>query len=286
MIHKPADSFLKTIFLTGLALFAFAANSVICRFALGEKTIDAAGFTFTRLLSGIIILWLILSLQGSKKKGKSSGSWQAASMLFLYAGAFSFAYITLDTGTGALILFASVQLTMIFTALFRGERLGMIALSGILLAFSGFINLVLPGVATPSLAGFLLMTIAGIAWGLYTLMGKRSENPLADTTYNFIRTIPFILVLIIFSIPYLELSVRGIILSVVSGAVASGIGYTIWYTALKGLSAAQAAVVQLLVPVLAATGGVLFISEIITLRLVISAVMILGGVTLVLRWQK
>ena len=286
MASNPTNSFVKTMFLTGLALIAFAANSVLCRSALGQATIDAASFTMIRLISGITALWFILLIRNGNKKQTLSGSWTAAAMLFLYAVAFSFAYISLETGTGALILFAAVQLTMILIALFKGERLGIIAWLGILIAFSGFIYLILPGVSRPSFVGFLLMTIAGVAWGVYTIFGKGSARPLADTTLNFTRTLPFMLVMTIFTFPFLELSIKGIVLAILSGAIASGLGYTIWYTALKGLSAAQAAVVQLLVPVIAATGGVVFIAEVITFRLVISAVMILGGVTMVLKWQN
>ena len=282
MPEKSNISFSRTLLFTGFALIAFAANSVLCRMALGEGTIDASSFTVVRLLSGIIMLLLILKLSNRDKKSTSYGSWPAAFMLFLYAGAFSFAYITLDTGTGALILFAAVQLTMIIAALTKGDRLGIFAWAGVVVAFAGFVYLVLPGVSAPSVIGFMLMTIAGIAWGFYTLMGKRSANPLADTALNFTRTLPFILMLVIFTISYIQLSPKGIILAVMSGGLASGIGYTIWYTALGGLSTTQAAVVQLLVPVIAATGGVVFISEAITLRLFISAFMILGGVTLVL----
>ena len=284
MAIKSNISFTKTLLLTGLALIAFAANSVLCRLALGEEVIDASSFTVVRLLSGIIVLLLILKISSSNQKSTSYGSWVAALMLFLYAGAFSFAYITLDTGTGALILFGAVQLTMIIIALVKGDRLGVIAWAGVLISFAGFVYLVLPGVSTPSMIGLLLMTIAGIAWGVYTLMGKRSANPLADTALNFTRTLPFILILAVFTISNIQLSPKGVILAVMSGALASGVGYTIWYTALRGLSATQAAVVQLLVPVIAAAGGVVFISEAITLRLFISAFMILGGVTIVLIW--
>jgi drug/metabolite transporter (DMT)-like permease len=275
-------TFFKTFIFTALALVAFAANSVLCRLALGERVIDASGFTILRLISGIIVLLLILGIQGRKAEITSKGSWQAAVMLFLYAGAFSFAYITLDTGTGALILFAAVQLTMIIIALTKGDRLGIIAWSGILLAFGGFIYLVLPGVSAPSLDGFILMSIAGIAWGVYSILGKKSTSPLSDTAFNFTKTLPFIILLTLFTFPYLNISTKGIILAVLSGALASGVGYTIWYTALKELTATQASVVQLVVPVIAALGGVFFMSEIITLRLILSAVMILCGVAMVL----
>lgn len=205
-------------------------------------------------------------------------------MLFLYAICFSYAYITLDTGTGALILFGSVQLSMILITLFKGTRLHATEWAGVLISFSGFVYLILPGISTPSLSGFILMTTAGIAWGIYTLVGRGSTNPLADTAQNFLRTLPFIIIISIIAIftnHDIQLSQKGIALAILSGAVASGIGYTIWYMALGGLTATQAAVVQLLVPVIAAAGGVIFVSEVITLRLAFSSVMILGGIFLV-----
>jgi drug/metabolite transporter (DMT)-like permease len=237
------------------------------------------------MVSGILVLLLILGIQNIKSENASKGSWQASAMLFLYASAFSFAYITLDTGTGALILFAAVQLTMIIVALVKGEKLSIIAWSGIIVAFGGFLYLVLPGVSAPSFTGFILMSIAGVAWGMYSILGKSSTSSLSDTTFNFTRTIPFILLLALFTLPDIELSTKGIILAVISGALASGVGYTVWYIALKGLSATQASVVQLVVPIIAAIGGVVFMSEVLTKRLIISAAMILSGIVLVLKWQ-
>jgi drug/metabolite transporter (DMT)-like permease len=265
-------------------LTAFAANSVLCRLALGEQTIDAASFTAIRLVSGAIVLFLILQLPGEANNSKSKSSWFAASMLFLYAISFSYAYITLDTGTGALILFGSVQLTMILITLFKGTKLHVTEWAGVLIAFSGFVYLILPGISTPSFSGFILMTLAGIAWGIYTLGGRGSINPLADTAQNFIRTLPLVIAISVIAIltnQNIHVSQKGIVLAILSGAIASGIGYTIWYAALRGLSATQAAVVQLLVPVIAAVGGVIFVSEVITSRLQLSSVMILGGILLV-----
>lgn len=272
---------LKTIFFTSFALIAFAANSVLCRLALGEGTIDAASFTSIRLLSGAVVLLIILKLTDKDNTTSSQGNWLSALMLFTYAIAFSYAYITLDTGTGALILFGSVQITMILLSMFSGNRLHISEWIGMLVAFTGFVYLVLPGVSTPSLTGFLLMTLAGIAWGIYTLRGRGSKNPLADTTQNFVRTLPLVIILALITLQQAQLSSTGIILAILSGAVASGIGYTIWYLALGGLSATQAAVVQLSVPVIAALGGVIFVSEIISLRLTISSTMILGGILIV-----
>lgn len=272
---------IKTFVLTGLTLIAFAANSVLGRLALGGGTIDAASFTVIRLLSGAITLALILVFAQRRKNPAAGGHWLSACMLFLYAVSFSFAYITLHTGTGALILFGAVQITMILAGLLSGERLHGMEWTGVVSAFAGFVYLVLPGVTAPSLSGFLLMTLAGVAWGIYTLKGRGSSNPLADTAGNFVRTVPLIIVLALIAVRHMQLSPAGVIYAVLSGAVASGMGYTLWYTALAGLSATQAAVVQLLVPVIAAAGGVVFMSEAISLRLVLSAVLILGGILMV-----
>ena len=202
-------------------------------------------------------------------------------MLFLYAAPFSFAYLTLDTGTGALILFGAVQITMILTALLQGSKLHYLEWAGLVTAFSGFVYLVLPGVSAPPLEGFLLMSMAGIGWGLYTIRGKGSQNPLADTTFNFARAVPFAILLLIAALKQMHVSSTGIFLAITSGAIASGLGYTIWYMALRGLSTSQAAVVQLSVPIIAAFGGVIFVAESITMRLTIASVLILGGIGLV-----
>jgi drug/metabolite transporter (DMT)-like permease len=281
LYKKIGHSAVKTIVFTILALIAFAANSVLCRLALGENSIDPSSFTVIRLLSGAIILFFILNARSHKKHSSAKGSWFSGIMLFLYAITFSFAYITLDTGTGALILFGSVQLTMIILSIISGNRLHFTEWLGVTVAFAGFVYLVLPGVSTPSVKGFLLMTIAGIAWGIYTLKGRGSANPLSDTSYNFLRTIPIVLILVALTVSNAHYSANGIMLAILSGAVASGLGYTIWYLALSGLSSTQAAVVQLLVPVIAAFGGAIFVSEMITLRLTISASLVLGGILLV-----
>ena len=272
---------MKTIVLTIMALVAFAANSVLCRLALGAGAIDAASFTGVRLLSGSLILMAILKISDSRNNSASRGSWPASLALFLYAIAFSYAYITLDTGTGALILFGAVQITMILLSILSGNRLHAMEWVGIGTAFAGFVYLVLPGVSAPSLIGFLLMTVAGIAWGIYTLQGRGSSDPLADTCYNFLRTTPMVLMLAIVVLPEAQFSTEGILLAVVSGAIASGIGYTIWYAALGGISTTQAAVVQLSVPVIAALGGVVFSAETITWRMTSSGALILGGILLV-----
>lgn len=255
---------------------------MLCRLALGENKIDPAGFTLIRLLSGTGILALILLIKSKKHGMRSTGSRRASLMLFLYALCFSYAYIFLDTGTGALILFGMVQITMISAGLIKGHRMLLPEWIGTILAFSGFVYLVWPILTTPSWTGSLMMTAAGAAWAFYTLAGSRSKNPVDETAYNFIRTLPFVLILLIFSLPKLSFSSTGIILAIGSGALASGLGYVLWYAALRGLSNIQAAVVQLMVPLMAAGGGLIFAGESISLHLVLSAVAILGGIFIVI----
>ena len=283
MVVRSRSGFyiVKSLILTILALIAFAANSVLCRMALGEERIDASSFTVIRLLSGVLVLLTIVKITNSKKSLSSRGSWFAGMMLFLYAITFSFAYMTLDTGTGALILFGAVQITMIFLSLFSGNRLHLSEWVGVSIAFMGFVYLVFPGVTAPSVTGFILMSVAGIAWGVYTLKGRGSDDPLLETSSNFLRAVPFIIVLAITAVNTAQYSIEGILLAVLSGGIASGIGYAIWYSALGGLSVTQAAVVQLSVPVIAALGGVIFVSETLTWRLILSSLMILGGILLV-----
>ena len=285
LTNKPNSFLIKTILFTGLALIAFAANSVLCRLALGESAIDASTFTIVRLLAGAIVLTVIMSISkiksNSNTNSSTKGSWPASIALFIYALTFSFAYVTLDTATGALILFGSVQITMILMSIFSGNRLHISEWFGMAIAFTGFVYLILPGVTTPSVIGFLLMTVSGIAWGIYTLKGRGSQNPIMDTAFNFLRTMPFVIILAVITIKYAHYSSEGILLAVLSGSIASGIGYMIWYSALSGLSVTQAAVLQLLVPVIAAVGGIIFVSESISFRLTVSSAMILGGILMV-----
>jgi drug/metabolite transporter (DMT)-like permease len=284
---------LKTLLLTSLALIAFAANSVLCRLALGEGAIDAAGFTIVRMVSAVLVLFILVTvMKNVNRKASSSssssssmlvskGSWTASIMLFVYAVAFSFAYQSLGTGTGALILFGAVQITMLVVSVVTGTRLRLLEWVGIAGAFSGFVYLVLPQVSTPSLTGFILMALSGVAWGFYSVLGRNSKNPLMDTHYNFLRSLVFVLVLLVFSFQGLHTTFNGVLYAVLSGGIMSALGYTFWYMALKRLAATHAAVVQLLVPVVAAIGGVIFVSEDITMRLMISGAMILGGILLV-----
>ena len=269
-----------TITSTTLALIAFAANSVLCRMALAEQAIDAANFTIIRLCSGAIALLLILKLGKRKEATTSHGSWFSAAMLFGYASSFSFAYVTLDAGVGALILFGAVQLTMIAATLIAGKILRPAEWCGVAIAFGGLIVLVFPGLSAPSYAGFCLMAAAGVCWGVYTLRGQSAVSVLADTTFNFVRSLPLLGIISFYAILRCQLSAQGILLAILSGALTSGVGYAIWYVALKGLTAVQAGIVQLLAPLLAAVGGVLFLSELVTGRMIGSALMILGGIGL------
>lgn len=270
----------RTASLTLVAMLAFAANSVLCRLALQDTAIDPGSFTIIRLVSGALMLVVLLQWRG--KVPAKAGNWRSAFALFAYAAGFSFAYVSLPTGVGALLLFAAVQATMILTGLARGERLATLQWTGLLLAFGGLVYLLLPGLAAPPLVGSLLMIGAGIAWGVYSLRGRKVSDALAATGGNFLRTVPMAIGLGIVGLADVSVDAAGATYAVVSGALASGAGYAIWYSALRGLTATRAATVQLSVPVIAAIGGVLFLGEVVTLRLVLSSAAILGGVALVL----
>ncbi|WP_342246513.1 DMT family transporter [Pseudomonas sp. OTU5201] len=271
----------RTLLLTALAMLAFAGNSLLCRLALKETAIDAASFTAIRIASGALMLWLLLRLRRSPLT--STGNWRAALALFVYAAAFSYAYVQLDAGAGALLLFGAVQLCMVVFGLLRGERLNPQQALGFALATGGLVVLLLPGATAPPLVGGLLMLLAGLAWGAYTLLGRQAGVPLAATAGNFIRALPFAALLLLPFIGQLTLDLPGLIYALLSGALTSGIGYAIWYSALPGLGALQAASVQLSVPVLAAFGGALLLGETISLRLALVSLAVLGGIALVLR---
>ena len=277
---------LLTALYTSLTMVAFASNSLLNRMALGQETIDAVSYTTVRLTAGALTLWLIASLQKNSAGPKVRGNWISAAMLFLYAIAFSLAYLSLRAGTGALILFGTVQLTMILAALRSGERPQLLEWLGLLLALGGLVYLVLPGLEAPSPLGSALMTAAGIAWGVYSLRGRGSGSPLADSAGNFIRAVPLILAVRLVTLNNVHLSQPGLLLAVLSGAIASGLGYVIWYAALRGLTATRAAIVQLSVPVLAAWGGVVFLAEDISLRLILAGALILGGIALAILGRR
>jgi drug/metabolite transporter (DMT)-like permease len=269
----------RVFLLTLIAMVAFAANSLLCRVALKQTSIDAASFTFVRIASGALALWLIVRIRGGAPQ--KVGSWVSAAALFAYAAGFSFAYINLPAGTGALLLFGAVQATMIFWALRRGEQMDLWQRLGLALAVAGLVMLVFPGLSAPPLVGSILMIVSGIAWGVYSLRGKNAGDPAAATAENFLRAVPMAAVLSLVFLPWARVDRAGLGYAVMSGAIASGVGYAIWYTALPGLRGASAASVQLVVPVFAALGGILFLGEQITLRFFFAAIAVLGGIGLV-----
>jgi drug/metabolite transporter (DMT)-like permease len=268
--------------LTTLAMICFAGNSLLCRLALRGGAIDASSFTAVRLGSAALVMAVLAHL-GSRERSHA-GSWISALALFGYAIAFSLAYVQIGAGLGALLLFGAVQLTMIGWGLARGERPGRAEWSGLALAMVGLLLLTNPSVSGSPLGGMGLMLLAGVGWGTYSLRGRRATDPLRTTAANFVRTVPLVLVLvgISFLVERPHLSATGVIAGVASGAITSGIGYAIWYRALSGLSALQAATVQLTVPVIAALGGVAFLGERITLRLLGAGALVLGGIAVVI----
>lgn len=260
-------------------MIAFAGNSLLCRAALKQTSIDAASFTFLRILSGAVVLWLLMRMRTASRT--KAGNWFSALALFAYATAFSFAYKTLAAGTGALLLFGAVQATMILWGLRKGEQLRAGEIIGLAVAMIGLIVLVFPGLSAPPLIGSILMLAAGVAWGVYSLRGKTEKDAASATAGNFLRAIPFAAVISIILLPWMELNSLGIFYALVSGAITSGLGYILWYSVLPGLNAASAATVQLSVPVLAATGGILLLGEPITLRYLLASLAVLGGIALV-----
>lgn len=284
---------IRIVFLTLFALMAFAANSVLNRLALGANAIDAGSYIAIRLISGAITLAMLNGFAKRDwnliKKAYSKADWQQflpAFYLFLYGITFSFAYRSLNAGMGAFILFGTVQCTMLLTALLQGERPHLTEWLGLSLAISGLMYLVFPGLSAPDLLGAFLMLAAGIAWGFYTLKGKGVKDPLEMTALNFLRSVPFVLCMYIFTFHKSYYSVEGITYAIISGAITSGIGYAIWYAALRGLTTTQAALLQLCVPIIAAFGGILFLSEQVTVRLIGAGALILGGVLLAIFGKK
>jgi drug/metabolite transporter (DMT)-like permease len=279
----PTLSGMRLWLLVAAAMLAFAGNSVLCRLALRDGGIDAASFTTLRLVSGAVVLWLIVRLRDGARAG---GDMWSAFALFAYAAGFSFAYVTLPTGTGALLLFGAVQATMIGRGLLAGERLSPLQWCGLALALGGLVGLLLPGVSAPPVSGALLMVVAGIAWGAYSLRGRGAGDAIAKTAGNFLRAVPFALVLSAVMLRDARVDPAGIACAVASGALTSGIGYAIWYTALPHLRATSAATVQLSVPALAAIVGIVLLGELPTWRLLFATLAILGGIALVVRARR
>ena len=273
---------MKAVVLIIFSLIAFAGNSILSRIALGSGEIDAASFTSIRLLSGIALLLVLnnaFEKNNKKDNKKSKGSWKSSFSLFIYAVTFSYAYIYLDTGTGALVLFASVQVALLLINYYLGFKVCTAEWLGIITAFMGFLYLVWPELSTPSFIGFILMSISGVAWAVYTFLGKSSIYPLRETTYNFLRTLPFVFLLIPFAFDASYFSIKGIYLAVIAGSLTSGVGYAIWYQSLKYISVFEASLLQLLVPAIAAIGGLILVGENLSMRLLLSSIIILGGIT-------
>ena len=267
--------------LTLVAMIAFAANSLLCRAALGEGHIDAASFATVRVASGALMLLLIV-LPRWRSRRREPVDWRAALMLFAYVAFFSFAYLSLSAGAGALLLFGAVQLTMFAVALRRGAAFPAWAWFGLALAVLGIVYLVSPGITAPDPFGALLMVVAGVAWGVYSLLGRHARDPLGATANNFVISVPLVIVVSLVFLEDAHVTGRGLILAVASGALASGLGYVVWYAALRGLRATSAATVQLSVPVIAAIGGGILLSEPVTVRLVLASLATLGGIAIVL----
>jgi drug/metabolite transporter (DMT)-like permease len=268
------------LLLTALAMIPLAANSWLCRAALRDTAIDAASFTSVRLASGALMLWALVWL--TRRADAAKGSWLSALALFGYAALFSLAYLSLTAATGALLLFGAVQVTMIGMGLARGERMDGVQMAGVALAFAGLAGLLLPGWSAPPLGGALMMIGAGVAWGLYSVRGKGSADPIRETAGNFALTVPITVLFSLVTIQGASLDARGLWYAVASGALTSGLGYALWYKVLPRLRATTAATVQLSVPVIVAIGGVALLGEAVTLRLVLASGAVLGGIGLVI----
>lgn len=293
-----AESKLKTYVQVSAAMLAFAANSVLCRLALLETSMDAASFTLIRLISGAATLLFILFFmrKGDLKCNNIRRQFPllalTSTLLFSYAAAFSYAYINMDTGTGALVLFASVQLAMIGYHLVSGNRLNFKELSGLVIALTGFVYLLLPSSSSPDLVATVLMMTSGTSWAFFTLLGKRASSsdkglePIASMTYSFVGASLLSLFVLAWLWDSSSVTITGLFFAVASGSIASALGYAIWYSVLPSISVLQASVVQLSVPVLATLGGILFLGELLTLQLSLSSVAILGGIAIVFLGRK
>jgi drug/metabolite transporter (DMT)-like permease len=271
----------STFVLTAVAMLAFAANSLLAREALGALSIEAAGYTAVRIISGALVLYGLLrrgQTAANDTPSRLPGDWWAAGALFVYAIAFSAAYLSLGAATGALILFSTVQASMLAFGLVKGDRPSGRELIGFAVAFAAFVYLILPGVGRPDPVGSVLMIASGIAWAVYTLRGRGSRDPLGETAGNFVRASAFCLPLAAFALVYETSSPTGIALALASGIVASGLGYSIWYKALRGLTTFRAALIQLSVPVIAAFGAILVLGERLTLHFIVAGGVVLGGI--------
>lgn len=276
--------YLPLISYTMLVLFAFAANSLLCRLALTSTMIDPTTFSSLRLMFGALTLWIICFWRQSRTI--NHGSWAGATALFVYVVGFSFAYLYLAAGTGTLILFGAVQLTMIVAGLLAGERFSAVQIAGLLSAVLGLVILVFPGLQSPTLIGALLMSASGMAWGLYSLLGRNAVDPIASTASNFLRATPMAIALSLFLLPGFKVDAAGVFCAILSGSLASGIGYVLWYQVLREMKVIDAALVQMVVPLLTAAGGAMLLDEPITRSFIIAAVLMLGGIWLAMAHQQ
>lgn len=277
-------SALRLALLTTLTMIAFAANSIFCRMALKQTSIDAASFTTVRLLAGAAMLLLLMRLQN--KAPLRHGTWRSALALFIYAVALSFAYRSINTGAGALMLFGAVQATMILAGYLAGERMSALQTVGFVAALTGLVILVSPGVQAPSLLDSLIMLLSGIAWGMYSLWGRGQPDAAAATAGNFLRAVPLTLLLSLLASPWMHLDVHGVLYAVLSGALTSALGYVLWYKVLQQLRAMTASTIQLSAPLLASSGGIVLLGEAFTRDLLIASLLILGGIFMVVRQRK
>lgn len=269
---------------TALTMFAFASNSLLCRMALKETSIDSVSYTSVRILAGAAMLWLLMRWR--QQTPIKHGTWRSALALFTYAVTLSFAYRSINTGAGALMLFGAVQLTMILAGFIAGERMSGLQSMGFVAAMVGLAILVSPSVEAPSVLDSILMLASGIAWGVYSLCGRGLSDPIAATAGNFLRAAPLTIMMSIFTLQWLQLDTLGILYAMLSGALASGFGYVLWYRVLQHMRAMTASTIQLSAPLLAALGGVALLGEAFTLDLLIASLLILGGIWLVLRYGK
>lgn len=266
---------------TALAMLAFAGNSVLCRLALADGSIDALSFTWIRLVSGAAILAVLVWMRRGALRG--AGNWVSALALLAYAAGFSWAYLHLTAAAGALLLFGAVQATMMGAALYQGERFSAPQTVGVLIAATGLLALLLPGWQAPPLLAAVVMGLAGVAWGVYSLRGRGVPDPLRQTAGNFLRAAAIALMAALASGFAVQAQPIGVVYALASGALTSGLGYALWYLVLPGLSSSTSAMVQLSVPVLAAIGGVALLAEPLSLRLTLSGLAVLGGIALFIR---
>lgn len=285
-------SFVRLMSLTLITMLCFAGNSVFCRLALRQTTIDPASFTSVRLISGALVLALIVYGRprfwrtGVIRSAGLGGNWISGLALFVYASALSFSYADMSTGIGALLLFGAVQATMVLTGLWRGERINGQQTAGLVLALAGVVAILSPGLNAPPLASALLMLTSGVAWGVYSLRGRGVADPTGDTAGNFLRATPMSVLLSGLFLAHQHLDGQGVLYAVLSGALTSGLGYAIWYAVLPKLTRTRAAAVQLSVPVLASLAGALFVREPITLGLMLTSTAVLGGIAMVVYGKR